>query len=157
MRIEYIDAFTLIGLSVRTKNVFELTPKTAKVAPLWNEFSRICLPLLAASPKLYGAYTAYESDASGEYDLIACADGLNLKQLEPVLSQTEYTQQSVTIEAGKYLIFSAKGKMPHTIIQLWGEVWRYFNAYDCEHVRLFKTDFEYYKADNEVEIAIGVE
>ncbi len=157
MRIEYIDGFNLVGLKVRTKNVLELTPKTAKIAPLWDEFYRICGSLLSTSTHLYGAYTAYESDVSGEFDLVVSTDDLNLETLQTVLSLTEYSHESVKIEAGKYLIFSAKGKMPQTITQLWGEVWRYFNAYDCEHVRLYKTDFECYKSDSEVEIAIGIE
>ncbi|WP_298775313.1 GyrI-like domain-containing protein [uncultured Shewanella sp.] len=157
MRIENIDAFNLVGMKVRTKNLLELTPATAKVAPLWDEFHRICGSLISTSTKLYGAYTAYESDVSGEFDLVVSADGLSLETLQTVLNLTEYSHQSVNIEAGKYLIFSAKGKMPQTIIQLWGEVWRYFNAYDCEHVRLYKTDFECYKSETEVEIAIGIE
>lgn len=157
MRIENIDAFNLVGIKVRTKNLLELTPATAKIAPLWDEFYRTCSPLLSTNAKLYGVYTAYESDVSGEFDLVASADELSVEKLKMVLNQTDYAEQSVHIEAGKYLIFSAKGKMPQTIIQLWGEVWRYFNAYDCEHVRLYKTDFECYKSDTEVEIAIGIE
>lgn len=157
MRIEYIDGFSVTGLSVRTKNALELMPKTANISLLWEAFSTHCRSFLSEDAKIYGVYTQYETDASGEFNVLACSDQLTCAQFDDVKCQCSYPCESMTIEAGKYLVFSAKGKMPQTVIQLWDEVWRYFNAFDCEHVRIFNTDFEYYKHENEVEIAIGVE
>ncbi|MCL1123498.1 GyrI-like domain-containing protein [Shewanella surugensis] len=161
MRIEHIETFSVAGLAVRTKNALELAPSTAKISSLWELFNIRCGSLLSEDANVYGVYTHYESDVSGEFDIIACADTLTIAQLsndqsvlDPDVSATALT---VSVESGKYLVFSAKGKMPQTVIQLWGEVWRYFNAYDCGHIRNFNTDFEYYKSDNEVEIAIGIE
>ena len=97
-------------------------------------------------PSLYGVYTNYESDAMGFFDILVGA--------EEVVAQESLTM--VTIESGTYLCFKAKGELAQVVIDTWGEIWTYFSNDHCKDIRSYKTDFEKYISENEVEIYIGV-
>jgi len=148
MRIQHIESFDVVGFSVRTKNVDEMEPSTAKIGALWNKFYTDAVSHLSSKTKIYGVYTNYQSDFMGSFDVIACADTLKVGILKE--------SRKVTIEPGNYLKFSASGQMPQAVSDLWGEVWRYFNSSECSHVRSYTTDFEYYKSESDVEIFIAV-
>ena len=138
---------TINGLQVRTKNSDEMNSNTQKIAPLWSKFFAEILPTFGTNPPpLYGVYSNYESDAFGEFDVLVGAD---------VLEESDGFK-SVTLEAGKYLVFTAKGELPQAIIETWGKVWKYFEDPSIDEVRSFKTDFELYKSADEAEIYIGV-
>lgn len=138
---------TIKGLQIRTKNADEMNPETQKIAPLWGRFFAEIMPTFEQSPPpLYGVYSDYESDASGEFDLLVGSDVL--KEAREI--------KSVTIEAGTYLVFPAKGELPQAIIETWGQVWAYFEAPSIDEKRAFKTDFELYTSETEAEIYIGV-
>lgn len=134
----------MYGFTVRTKNVDEMNPTTAKIGPCWNRFFTEIAPSLELNSKMYGLYSNYESDASGEFDVTACTN------------QKINDSKPVTIKKGKYLVFSAKGEMPQVVIETWGEVWNYFTRSDREHERAYVTDFEFYKSGDEVEVYIGI-
>ncbi|KKM84552.1 hypothetical protein LCGC14_1297960, partial [marine sediment metagenome] len=55
---------------------------------------------------------------------------------------------TVSIPAGKYLLFSEKGNMPNTVMNAWEKAWEYFNNPSCEHTRTYKVDFEHYIGGN---------
>ncbi len=142
-----LTAKTITGLQVRTKNADEMNPETQKIAPLWGRFFAEVLPTLGTTPPpLYGVYSNYESDAFGEYDLLVGAE---------VLEEGDGIK-SVTLEAGKYLVFTAKGELPQAIIETWGQVWAYFEDPSIDERRAYKTDFEHYISKDEAEIYIGV-
>lgn len=148
MKEQILEAVKAYGLSVRTNNTDEVDPAKAQIGQLWQGFFDQAFPKLTPDSKVYGLYTNYESDFTGEFDVIACANTLNDNDLD-ALVETE-------IQAGKYLTFSAEGELPQAVIALWGEVWAYFNAADCSHVRTYTTDFEFYKGETEVEISIAI-
>ncbi|BBM03098.1 GyrI-like domain-containing protein [Microbulbifer sp. GL-2] len=148
MVVEQIEGFDLVGLSTRTKNANEADSSTAKIAPLWDKFGAEAAPKLRGAPKVYGVYTNYESDHTGLFDVYACSDVLSTEMSEDF--------ESVRIEPGKYLVFTAQGEMPQVAIDLWGEVWGYFSAPDCPQQRAYTTDFEHYVGANEVQIAISI-
>jgi predicted transcriptional regulator YdeE len=148
MNIQNIPAIDAVGFSVRTTNANEQDPTTAKLGPVWEKFFTVALPKLSAQSKVYGVYTNYESDHTGAFDVIACANTLSTDSLADSVD--------VQIEAGKYMIFSAQGQMPQAVIGLWGEVWGHFSASDCKDVRSYTTDFEFYKGANEVDIYIAI-
>jgi predicted transcriptional regulator YdeE len=148
MKVETIEAVKAYGFSVRTTNTDEIDPTKAKIGQLWQGFFDQAFPKLTPDSKVYGVYTNYESDFTGEFDVVACTNALTDQNLD-ALVETE-------IEAGKYLTFSAEGELPQAVIDLWGEVWAYFNAADCPHVRTYTTDFEFYKGETEVEISIAI-
>jgi predicted transcriptional regulator YdeE len=137
---------TITGLKVRTTNMDEVNPNREKIAPLWEKFYRDVAPSLKKKAQLYGVYHNYESDATGEFDVLVGSD---------VVKQTE-ERVSVSIEEGTYLIFRVNGKIPEAIMQTWKEIWAYFEDDSIDERRSYGTDFEWYKSADEVEIYIGV-
>lgn len=140
---EINEDITLYGFTIRTKNSNEMNSATAKIAPIWNKFFAEIAPTLKDTSKVYGLYSNYESDASGEFDLTSCTD------------QKVNNSNIVTLKKGKYLVFSAKGVMPQVVIDTWGDIWNYFSN-DSEYKRSYLTDFELYKSGDEIEIYIGI-
>lgn len=136
---------TISGLKVRTTNEAEMNPQTAKIGHMWSKFFEKIAPTLDENVYIYGVYTNYESDAYGEFDVIA---GYDMKNEE---------LETVKIHEGNYLCFEAKGEMPQAVIETWGKIWAYFLDENCSEKRVFKSDFELYLGQDKAEIYIGVE
>ncbi|MDC0610360.1 GyrI-like domain-containing protein [Vibrio sp.] len=149
MHLENIESFQVTGRMITTCNADELQPDKAQIGGLWQGFYAEVAPKTAVDSKFYGVYTNYESDHNGLYDLWAATDGK--------LTDIEGNLEVFTVPAGKYLVFSAAGSMPQTVIELWQEIWSFFGQTTVEYKRIFKTDFEYYKGNEEVDIYISVE
>lgn len=141
-KIENID---VKGIAVRTDNSSEMDSTTAKIGPMWERFYAEIAPSLKEGANVYGLYTNYESDHNGAFDVVACSDNVEVKSVS-----------SYQIQAGNYLVFKGSGQMPQVVIDLWGQVWEYFESPTSQHKRTFATDFELYKGENEVEIFISV-
>ncbi|MCD8521137.1 MAG: GyrI-like domain-containing protein [Saccharospirillaceae bacterium] len=148
MNISEINGFEVTGFVIRTTNADEANPSTAKIGNLWSAFYANAAPKLEERSRVYGLYTHYESDFTGAFDVVACADTLSPEQLP--------NSVKFIIPSGKYVTFSASGEMPNAVIDLWSEVWNYFGSENCPHERAYTTDFEYYKSANEIEIFIAV-
>lgn len=148
MKVKQLSSKTLIGLKVRTCNANEMNTDTAKIANLWQDFNEKYGSKLTEKTNIYGVYTNYETDMSGDFDVIACCDDQAIKVSDSVKINTENS---------RYLVFSGEGEMPDAIIDLWGAIWQYFSSDDCAYKRTYTSDFEYYKNANEVEIAIAIE
>lgn len=146
MNISKVDKINVMGMSVRTNNVDEMNPSTAKIGALWETFYAELAPKLTQDSRVFGLYTNYESDHTGAFDVVACSDSIEAQDLE-----------IFQIDTGDYLVFSGTGAMPQAVIDLWRKVWNYFDSEHCEHRRTFTTDFEWYKSENEIEIYISVE
>ncbi|MEC7276898.1 MAG: GyrI-like domain-containing protein [Bdellovibrionota bacterium] len=145
MKIEVIkEPISVYGLTIRTKNENEMSQETAKIGNLWHSFTSKVSSLLNEGQEVYGVYSSYESDHSGEFNVTAAS--------EKKVDGTE----GVVIEAGKYLVFSAEGEMPQAVIQGWTDIWNYFSEETSEFKRLYKTDFELYEGPNTVNIFIGI-
>jgi len=140
-----LESQTISGLKVRTTNEAEMNPETAKIGQMWGDFFEKIVPILKENASIYGVYTNYESDAFGEFDVIAGSDMQN-EELE-----------TVTLYEGNYLCFEAKGEMPQAVIETWGKIWAYFSDENCTEKRVFKSDFELYLGQDKAEIYIGVE
>jgi len=145
MKKVQLESKTISGLKVRTTNEAEMNPETAKIGQMWGAFFKKIAPTLEENTSVYGVYTNYESDAFGEFDVIAGSDMKN-EELE-----------TVTLYEGNYLCFEAKGEMPQAVIETWGKIWTYFSDENCSEKRVFKTDFELYLEQDKAEIYIGVE
>jgi predicted transcriptional regulator YdeE len=95
-------------------------------------------------------YYDYESDANGAFSVLAGYEksGENLEE--------------VMLLGGKYLCFASSAKTPddnariQAVIETWGKVWEYFSDENSEFKRSFKTDFEYYKNAQDIEIFISI-
>ncbi|MCW5321555.1 GyrI-like domain-containing protein [Verminephrobacter aporrectodeae] len=143
----HIPAFRVAGMAVRTRNCDEMDPATARIGGLWKRF--YSQRPSGGDERIFGVYSAYESDQYGAFDLTAGvlvpSDGA---AGEPGAAQVE-------VQAGDYLVFRGQGSMPQTVIGTWNEVWRYFDD-NPQVQRRFGTDFEAHAGPDMVDIHIGV-
>ncbi|OEF23145.1 GyrI-like domain-containing protein [Vibrio rumoiensis] len=148
MKVKHIEAFQVKGITIRTNNQNEASPSSAQIGLLWHDFNEKVAPLMAPFSETYGVYTEYESDHTGDFDVIACTDTLS--------TQPTIELSSVNINRGQYAVFTASGPLPETVINLWMQVWQYFSDETCEHKRAFTTDFEHYE-EGKVSVYIALE
>ncbi len=142
---QHLDAFSVAGLTTRTTNSAEASPQTARIAPLWGRFfAEDVMGKTAhrsADPRNFGVYSAYESDASGAFDVTA---GVVVTQ-----------GATVEVEAGDYLVFPAEGAVPLSVVAAWQRVWQYFHEHP-EVQRRYRTDFEAYDSPTKAAVYVGV-
>ena len=144
------DKKNIFGFSVRTTNANEMNPKTAKIGQTWQKFDNEASVNYQAGERVYGVYYDYESDADDEFSVLAAAE-----------SFSESLEQ-VTIEKGRYLVFEGKATSPNdeariqAVIDTWGRIWGYFERNKSEYKRAYKTDFEHYKSQTEINIYISI-
>ncbi len=140
MKEIYIDGFVINGPSLRTNNIQEASAE-AKIPALWENFYT---SQTEPSAKVYGVYTNYESDATGEYTVY-------------VGSKTNGDKENtIDINSAIYLAFPANGEMPAAVIDAWKNIWEYFSKAQ-PYIRSFKTDFEEYSGPESAVIYIGIE
>jgi len=151
MRVAKIEEKMIYGISTRTKNEDEMNPQTAKIGAVWQKFDETVDVDYKGGERVYGVYYNYESDANGEFDILAGYETSNEKL------------ESIKIETGKYLVFNKIYKENNdnsrvqAVIETWGEIWEYFANENSQYKRAYKTDFEYYKNQNEIEIYISIQ
>lgn len=148
VKLVEIDKKRISGFSIRTTNAKEMNPSTGRIGPLWKEFDDKVEVDYKNGNRVYGVYFNYESDATGEFSVLAGTDQLDAN------SSTKL--ESIVIQSGKYLVFTASGDIQKIIFDTWGRVWEYFSKEDAKYTRLYTTDFEYYVNQNEIEICIAV-
>ena len=153
MRKQSVSTVTIVekqikGISVRTTNRNELNPTSARIGSLYQRFDAEVPVDYKSGARVYGVYYDYESDASGEYSVLAGSDQID----ESVESRLE----QVTIARGSYVVFNAKGEVPKAIIDTWIKIWDYFKDKDAPYQRAYTTDFEFYISQNEIDIYIAV-
>lgn len=140
--LQYIESFTVKGFRTKTQNCDEFNEKTAKLPGLWQQFYRSDL---ATNAKRLGVYSDYASDADGLYTVTA-----------GVISNENCNEfDSVTIQAGNYLVFESVGPMPLAVIEAWRHIWAFF-AKEKAYQRNFLSDFEEYCGLDKVTVYIGI-
>lgn len=168
---ELTDVQICTGISVRTTNTDEISHETAKLGKLWQSFYKNHVSKLEKGEDIYGIYHNYESDDVGAFDVVASWK-VNSQQEQSENDDTANTVKAtknknasnlttVSIPAGKYMVFSEYGNMPNTVMNAWEKAWTYFNDPSCEHTRLYDVDFERYVDGNlefgQVDLYIGIE
>ncbi|MDH6595078.1 putative transcriptional regulator YdeE [Variovorax sp. TBS-050B] len=140
------QAFHVAGLAVRTTNRDERDPATSRLPKLWGRFFDeevyASTPHRNGDKRLFGVYSGYESDVHGAFDVtagVAVSEGAGC----------------LTVEAGDYLVFTARGAMPQLVTGTWQRIWDYFEAHP-ELTRRYRTDFEAYDGPDAVAIHVGV-
>ena len=146
MKLQHLEPRALSGFRVRTTNVNESKPETGKIPALWQKFYQHLAPKLDDDSAVFGVYANYQSDHTGEFDVIACTDA--------EVSAESTTQ--ITLGGGDYLVFDVEGEMPQAIISAWQQVWQYFASENCRYIRAYTEDFELYKSPTQAEICIAV-
>ena len=140
------------GLALRTDNASESRPATGKIPGLWEQFREHWFDRLgdlgAVGPPL-GLYSAYESDASGSFQILAGREIASNAAIEAPL-------QVVSVPAGKYLMFQSSGSLPESVVRGWQEVWAYFARPDAP-ARAYTYDVEVYPSAESVEIWIAIQ
>lgn len=169
---ELPTAIVCKGISTRTTNNAEISHDTAKLGRLWQKFYQNHVSHLSEGEDIYGVYHNYESDdLVGAFDVVASwkaeseqAAGENVDPLSPenILSAAHGSDVvTVTIPAGKYLVFTEEGRMPNTVMNAWEKAWEYFHDSSCEHTRSYNVDFEHYIGGNleygQLDLYIGIE
>jgi len=148
MHIVQVAEKQIRGISIRTKNADEMNPGTSKIGKLHQRFDENVAVNYKNGVRVYGVYFDYESDASGEFSVLAGSDHAE--------SGTEKLE-SVTIPAGRYLVFEGKGEMPGVVLEIWAKIWGYFSDRTVPYQRAFTVDFEYYSSPEEVNIYIAIQ
>jgi predicted transcriptional regulator YdeE len=150
MNIEEIDEKVIYGMATRTTNANEMDSETAKIGETWLKFDNEVTVDYQGGERVFGVYYNYESDANGEFDVLAGYEKEN-SFLDKII-----------IQKGKYLVFEARAKTPddnariQAVIEMWGEVWKFFGDENSEYKRAYKTDFEYYKSQADINIYISI-
>ncbi len=144
-----IEGKVVRGFSVRTTNAAEMEAGTSKIGDLWDDFFKKIAHQLSEDTAAYAVYYDYESDEYGEFSVMA-----GIADKDASVSNTEL--KTAEIREGKYVVFKAEGELPEIVVECWHKIWEYFASESSEYKRAFKTDFEYYKSDSEVEVYISV-
>ena len=151
MDIVEIDEKAIFGISIRTTNANEMNSSTAKISKIWQKFDSEIDVDYQGGERVYGVYYNYESNANGEFDMLAGCEKEN------------NSLDKVVIQKGKYLLFNGKAKTPdddarvQAVIETWGKVWKYFSNEGSEYKRAYKSDFEHYKNQRDIDIYISVD
>ena len=139
------SAFNIIGISVRTNN----NDGGQNIRNLWAKF--MDEGIFEKIPNknsydIYGIYTDYESDHTGDYTAIV---GCHVSTLNEIPAG----MVGKTIPASNYEIFIAKGKMPECIYEKWMDIWE-----NKELERTYLIDFEVYgaKFQNPIEAEVDI-
>ena len=142
----------VVGLAIRTTNAAESDPSSAKIPTLWERFGKERwaerLDEVGAFGPTTAVYSAYESDATGSYQLLV---GRQVRDSSPVSAPL----QVVSTSPGSYRIFQCSGPMPQAVIDGWRDVWTYFASANVPG-RAFTSDFEIYPDSGPVEIWVAV-
>ena len=150
MRVEEIEEKSIYGIKTRTKNLNEMNPQTAKIGAIWQKLHSTVEVNYKDGQRVYGVYYNFESDANGEFDVLAGYETSN-KKLD-----------TVSIAKGRYLVFNKIFEQTddttriQAVIETWGKIWEYFSNENSQYKRVYRTDFEYYKNQNETEIYISI-
>jgi len=77
IKILAFDGLDIEGMSVRTTNEIELNSSSPKIAKLYKAFDEKVSIDYKKGYRAYGVYFNYESDASGEFTVLAGTDQIN--------------------------------------------------------------------------------
>ena len=147
-----LESVRLIGLALKTKTRNADGQSGIDCGSLWQEFG--AGDYAAKVPgklgdEIYAVYHDYEGDHTGLFSFFIgfrVAPG----------SEAPEGMTDLTIPAGTYEKFTAKGKMPDCVADTWKKIWT------LEMPRAYQADFEVYGqlshdwSNAEVDIFIGV-
>lgn len=146
MKVSKIKKLMISGISTITNNEIERNEDEAKIPKLWEEYfeKNIYTKTFNKSNSgyLYGVYSDYKNSDKEDYKLT-----IGVEVTKP--------KNAIVIENKRYLVFTKKGELPNIVIELWEEIWDYFEK-NSEYERDFYIDFEKYTNEDEVEIYISI-
>ena len=147
--IVHVAAKSMAGVRARTKNSDPEMVTT--IAKLWQHFTfegvHLTIPH-QVDVTLYSLYTNYESDETGEYDVIAACEVSAVNDMPDGVV-------TLTIPAGSYARFTVTGQEEDAVFQCWQQIWK------MPLNRKYSCDFELYtmhadSSEKKVEIYIAL-
>ena len=146
MKVTRIKKLMISGISAVTNNEFEMSEENGKIAQLWEDYfaNDVYKKTFDKSNSdfMYGVYSNYDSDVSGNYKVTVGVEVTKAKN-------------AIVIEDKKYLVFTKKGELPMVVVELWEEIWDYFEK-NSDYERDFEIDFEKYAKEDEIEIYVSI-
>ena len=146
MRVTKIKKLMISGISEVTNNDFEMSEENGKIAKLWEDYFENDIYKTtfnkANSDFMYGVYSDYESTQAGNYKITVGVEVIKAKN-------------AIVIEDKKYLVFIKQGELPMVVVELWQEIWDYFEN-NSDYERAFEIDFEKYAKEDEIEIFVSI-
>jgi predicted transcriptional regulator YdeE len=151
------EAFTVVGIAVRTSNAEQMTA----ARPIGKQWERLFKEgVLAAIPNkadgnILAVYSEYASDKDGEYNYLLGAR----------VTKVENMPAGMTVKnvlAGRYVVFtSERGPVQKVVVEMWQRVWATPKS-ALGGDRTYKADFEVYDqraqnpADSVVDLYVAV-
>lgn len=135
-KIVKLEEAIAVGITTETTNKDGQTSKD--INNLWNRFFLEGVNVKIKNTKdneILNIYHDYESDHNGPYKVTV---GRRVSKPEEKLHKKGL--QSVVIPASKYMVFTAKGKLPDCVT----EMWEFINAMGDEIRRAYTADFDVY-------------
>lgn len=145
MKVTKVNKLMISGISTITNNETEIS-ENGKIPALWEEYfeKNVYSKTFnkANSEYMYGVYSDYTSDVNGDYKIT-----VGVEVTKP--------KNAIVIEDKRYLVFDKKGEFPDVVVDLWNEIWEYFES-NSDYERAYSIDFEKYVSDDEIEIYISI-
>jgi predicted transcriptional regulator YdeE len=146
------DELRIVGIEAWTSNRREAEEATAAIPALWRRFLGEGLerriPDRTATGRICAVYTDYERDHRGGYRLVVGAEVAGVDELPAGMV-------AVTVPAGDYLVFAARGPMPDALVVTWRRVWEYFEHAPAR--RAYTADLEvHYPAGSAVDVCVAL-
>jgi predicted transcriptional regulator YdeE len=148
------DEARVVGIQAQTSSQREADPATAAVPGLWRLFQDDRLgdriPGRAGSRTTCAVYSDYQDAGDGDRRF-SCLVGAEVAEAgEPPAGLA-----AVTVPAGDYLVFAARGPMPAALATTWERITEFF-----EHAptsRAFTADLEvHYPAGSAVDVFVAI-
>ena len=139
----------VVGIQARTSSLLEADPATAAVPDLWRRLPAVAelIPDRAATRTTCAVYSDYE-DGGGSFRCLVGAEVTGPGQVPAGLAE-------VTVPAGEYLVFAARGPMPEALAATWARVAEFFDH--APMARAFTADLEvHYPAGSAVDVFVAV-
>ncbi|HET9557268.1 MAG TPA: GyrI-like domain-containing protein [Actinomycetota bacterium] len=151
-RVRRVEA-RVVGIQAPTSSLLEADPATAAVPALWRRFEVDGLggriPDRAPTRTTCAVYSDYQDGDGGRR--FRCLVGAEVTgDGDPPAGMV-----AVTVPAGDYLVFAARGPMPQALAATWARVAEFFDH--APMARAFTADLEvHYPAGSAVDVFVAV-
>jgi predicted transcriptional regulator YdeE len=142
----------VVGIQAPTSSLLEADPATAAVPALWRRFEADRLgdriPDRAGTRTTCAVYSDYQGDGGRRFRCLVGAEVTGSGEVPAGMA-------AVTVPAGDYLVFAARGPMPEALAATWARIAEFFGH--APLARAFTADLEvHYPAGSAVDVFVAV-